>query len=205
MGLFTRWRKRRDPYTAASEEEQIARYLYLLRTLPPSVLESAHAAAFRDVPAEKRREMWERLRPFMSEQERSSAVDDDPVVLAKLMRRVQERRVQDASGRASVATATEGGSEAEVTPDPRRILLSTGVMLVIANQVMLSAAVHSYFTVGAGSLMIDSEPGWVGEMVDPGSVFAGDGGLGAGGLGDGGGMMDVGGFGGFDGGGMGGF
>lgn len=208
MGLFTRWRRRRAPYAAVTDEEQIARYLYLLNTLPPSVLESAHASAFRDVPAARRREMFEQLRPFMSESERSSA-DDDPVVLAKLVRRAQERRAaRDESARAKGATTStivDGESVSDGLPDMRRLLMSSGVMLIVANQVLVSAAVHSYFTVGAGSLGLEGEPGWVGEMVDPGSVFAGDGGLGAGGFAEGSIGMDGGGLGGFDGGGLGGF
>ncbi|HEX7346205.1 MAG TPA: hypothetical protein VF253_05400, partial [Candidatus Limnocylindrales bacterium] len=62
MGVFSRFRRRKNPYAAASEEEQIARYVYLLNTLPASVIESAHATAFQDVPVQRRREMFEQLR-----------------------------------------------------------------------------------------------------------------------------------------------
>jgi hypothetical protein len=77
----------------------------------------------------------------------------------------------------------------------------------VTQNFLMSAAVMTYFTAGAGSLAIASEPGWVGETYDPG---AGAGGFDAGGAdniggGDGVGGYDGGGFGGFDGGGFGGF
>ena len=52
---------RRTPYAALTDEERISRYVYLLNTLPASVIESAHAKAFEDVPPERRREMFEQL------------------------------------------------------------------------------------------------------------------------------------------------
>jgi len=73
MGFLTKFRRRKNPYAAVSEEEQIARYVYLLNTLPASVIESAHAAAFKDLSAAQRREMFEQLRPFMSDAERSAS------------------------------------------------------------------------------------------------------------------------------------
>ncbi len=90
MGLFSGFRRRKHS-AAVTEEERIARYVYLLNTLPASVIESAHAAAFADVPAQRRREMFEQLRPFMSESERSAS-PEDPHVLARLVRRAEERR-----------------------------------------------------------------------------------------------------------------
>ena len=91
MALFRRHKKR--PYAALSDEERIARYVYLLNTLPASVIESAHAKAFEDVPPERRREMFEQLRPFMSETEQAAA-SDDPTVLARLIRRAEEHRAE---------------------------------------------------------------------------------------------------------------
>nr|BFF11195.1 hypothetical protein GCM10025699_24980 [Microbacterium flavescens] len=62
MGMLSRFRRKRR-YAALSDEERIGRYVYLLNTLPASVIEKAHASAFSDVPAERRREMFEQLRP----------------------------------------------------------------------------------------------------------------------------------------------
>lgn len=208
MGVFSRFRRRKDPYAAATEEEQISRYVYLLNTLPASVIESAHTAAFKDLPAERRREMFEQLRPFMSEAERSAS-PEDPHVLATLVRRAEQRRAEragasggpDAEAEASVRTATATADTSYV--DPRAMMMQTGVMALVAYQFMTTSAVTSYFTVGAGSVAIGDQPGWVGDTFDPGagSIDAG----GAGGYDGGGGGYDSGGFGGgFDGGGFGG-
>ena len=113
MSILSRFRRRKDPYKAATEEEQISRYVYLLNTLPASVIESAHATAFSDIPVARRREMFEQLRPFMSDAERTAS-PDDPHVLAKLVRRAEERRAEreaarggpDAEAEASVKTLT---------------------------------------------------------------------------------------------------
>jgi len=204
MGILSRFRRRRNPYAAATEEEQIARYVYLLNTLPASVIESAHATAFKDLPVERRREMFEQLRPFMSDAERSVS-SDDPHLLATLVRRAEARRAEraaanggpDAEAAATVRTATATADPNYV--DPRDMMMRSGVMGLVAYQFMAASAVHAYFTVGAGSLVMGDQPGWVGDTFDPGSA-----GMDAGGYGghDGG----VGGFdgGGFDGGGFGG-
>ena len=203
MGVFSRFRRRKNPYAAATEEEQIARYVYLLNTLPASVIESAHATAFQDVPVERRREMFEQLRPFMSESERTAS-PEDPHLLAVLVRRAEQRRAErtaagaqpDADAEASVRTQTAVADEGYV--DPRAMLMQTGVMALVAYQFMMTSAVTAYFTVGAGSLIIADQPGWVGDTFDPSSS-----GMDASGFGgyDGGGF-DGGGFGGgFDGGG----
>jgi len=206
VGIFSKFRRRKNPYAAASEEEQIARYVYLLNTLPASVIESAHASAFADLSAAQRREMLDRLRPFMSDAERTASADD-PGLLAKLVRRAEERRAArapgetpDAEAEASVRTATAIADPNYV--DPRAVMMQTGVMSLVAYQFLLTSSVSAYFTVGAGSLMIGDQPGWVGDAFDPGSA----GGIDASGFGgfDGGGY-DGGSFGGgFDGGGFGG-
>jgi hypothetical protein len=83
--------------------------------------------------------------------------------------------------------------------DPRGLMSQTGVMTLVAYQFLLSGTVSSYFLYGAGALTLGDQPGWVGDMVDPGSA-GGGGDYGGGGY-DGGGF-DGGGFGGgFDGGG----
>ncbi|HYI52168.1 MAG TPA: hypothetical protein VEX42_11415 [Microbacterium sp.] len=209
MAFLSRFRRRKNPYAAATEEEQIARYVYLLNTLPASVIQSAHAAAFKDLPVERRREMFEQLRPFMSDAERSAS-PEDPHVLAALVRRAEERRAArtaagaqpDAAAEASVRTATATADDSYV--DPRTMMMQTGVMALVAYQFMTTSAITAYFTVGAGSLAIGDQPGWVGDTFDPGSngIDAGVGGYDGGGGGYDGGGFDAGGFGGgFDGGG----
>jgi hypothetical protein len=216
MGVFSRFRRRKAPYQALTDEERISRYIYLLNTLPASVIESAHATAFKDLSPERRREMFEQLRPFMAESERDAA-SDDPTVLAKLVRRAEEHRARRAAGGGAdaatgVATATavrptagdpDAQDDRRDDVDVRGMLATSGVMLLVANNVLVSSAVMSYYTVGAGSLHLGAEPGWVGETYDPGAGGLDGGGFGGGG--DFGGGVDGGGFsGGFDGGGFGG-
>jgi hypothetical protein len=218
MGLFSRFRRRRTPYRAASEEERIARYVYLLNTLPASVIESAHAAAFKELSPARRRELFEQLRPFMAPSEQQ-ATSDDASLLARLVRRAEEHRTArsarhgQASAETTVAVVDERAVDTDPTGDPRdgvdprSVIASAGVLALVAQNFLVSSAVMSYYTVGAGSLMIGSEPAWVGESYDPGAAafdgggFAGDGGGGFDGGGFGGGV-DAGGLGGgFDGGG----
>ena len=80
MALWSR-RRQREPYAAVTEEERMARYVYLLATLPPTVIQRAHEAAFGRLPLERRQEMFEKLRPFMSERERVR--DPQPALLAQ--------------------------------------------------------------------------------------------------------------------------
>lgn len=211
MGMLSRFRRRRQPYRAVTEEERISRYVYLLGTLPASVIESAHATAFQDLPPERRREMFEQLRPFMSESERDVAAED-PTVLARLVRRAEEHRARRAAGGATDAvTGVQLGTVVADRPDAgdprdavdvRTMLAGAGVMSLVANQFLVSSAVTAYYTMGAGSLQLSSEPAWIGDTYDPGSAAGFDGGGFGGGFDAGGfGGFDAGGFGGFDGGG----
>jgi hypothetical protein len=215
--MLSKFRRRRAPYRAASEEERISRYVYLLGTLPASVIESAHASAFADVPPQRRREMFEQLRPFLAESERDAAAED-PTVIARLVRRAEEhraaRRAADDGTDAATRSAADPARTAVDVDEPdsrdqvdvRNMLMSVGIMAIVANQFLLSTSVTMYYTMGAGSLLLGSEPAWVGETYDPG--FTGFDGGGSGGFDGGGGAFDGGGFdaggfggGGFDGGG----
>jgi hypothetical protein len=178
---FTSRFRRKKPYEAVTEEERISRYVYLLNTLPASVVEKAHASAFKDLPPEKRREMFDELRPFMADDERETA-SDDPTFLAKLMRRAEDRRAQRANGGPSDdggRVATDIGDPLD-SIDPRNILMKAGVMPIVAMNVLMSQAVASYYLVGAGALNMGYEPAWVGELVDPGSAGGGAGSFGGG-------------------------
>ena len=126
---------RRTP--AVPEAEQIARYRYLVDTLPLSVTLKAHAEAFTDLSADQRAELLDRLRAFVPQSELDAA-SDEPDALATVVRDAEPR---DAMMRASVAG-------------------------VVAARFVHSAPVVAYFTVGVGSVTIDDEPPWVSEMVD---------------------------------------
>ena len=84
MGL---WRRRRkvQPFAAVSDEERMSRYVYLLNTLPVTVIERAHAAAFKELPVAERQAMFDKLRPFMSDEERVQAAE--PPLLARVLSR----------------------------------------------------------------------------------------------------------------------
>ena len=43
-------------------------------------------------------------------------------------------------------------------------------MTVVAQQFLLTQAVTAYFTVGADSLMLAEQPGWLVDTVDPGAT-----------------------------------
>lgn len=203
MGLWKRrLRRSAEPYAAVTDEERIARYVYLLNTLPSSVIERAHESAFKDLPVEKRREMFDRLRPFMTDAERVEKAE--PALLARVLGRT--------AGSAATSRAVLDRAEAdtaprrEPTPDERRWMLPFEdpiLVGLIAVHFMASPSVVSYFTVGAGSLGLEGEPAWVGDIggVTVGDTTGFDGGGFDGGLGGG---FDGGGFGGgFDGGGFG--
>ena len=209
MSVFSRFRRRKTPYGATTDEERIARYIYLLNTLPASVIESAHASAFADLPPERRREMFEQLRPFLAESERDVAAED-PTVLARLVRRAEERRAEraerDGRDAATAISATPARTAVGIDDgdlrdgvDVRALLLQVGAMTVVANQFLMANAVTAYYTVGAGSLQLGDGPAWIGQTYDPGAV-----GVDGSGGGFGGGGFDGGGIGGFDGGGFGG-
>ncbi|MDY0909924.1 hypothetical protein [Microbacterium sp. CFBP9034] len=197
MGVLSIFGRRRRRSEQVTDEERIARYVYLLNTLPAAVIERAHAAAFRDLPVEERRELFEQLRPFMSDEERAAPADD-PTVLAALVRRAEGRRSLRAD-----AGGGDGGDPRDAV-DSRTLLLTSGVAVVVAQNFLTSAAVMTYFTAGAGSLGLAGQPAWIGDSFDPGA--GGYSGIdGGGGDYGGGGGYDGGGFGGgFDGGGFGG-
>ncbi|HWI32045.1 MAG TPA: hypothetical protein VNT50_11175 [Microbacterium sp.] len=183
----------------------MSRYVYLLNTLPASVIERAHEAAFKDVPLERRQEMFEQLRPFMSEEERAQAAE--PALLARLVRRAEERRAASGAAASSEAAHARGKADTAVQFAAPDLLTQAGIMPLVAYHFLVSSAVYSYFTVGAGSLGLAGEPAWVTDMVDRGSAGADGGAFGAdaGGGFDGGGAYDAGSFPGMDAGSFGGF
>lgn len=211
-------RRRRTPYAAVTEEERMSRYVYLLSTLPPSVVERAHEAAFRELPLQRRREMFEKLRPFMTEEERVR--EPQPAVLAGVFRRLTPSGGAGTAVREHDRIASRDSARADVERRAAELWPFDDPLLfaIVASHFITSATVVSYFTIGAGSIGIAGEPAWVGELggvpADAGAFggyggdgaygYGGDGGYGSGGH-DGGGFgggLDGGGFGGgFDGGG----
>lgn len=185
----------------------MSRYVYLLGTMPPSIIEKAHESAFRQLPVEKRREMFDELRPFMTEQEREH--EPDAGFMASVLRRIsvdgragtavlEERREHAEHGaRGSEGDARNGTAAASVLPADL-----TTVHTLVAMYFLSSATVSAYFSFGAGSVGIEGEPAWVGDLTSSGYSGA-DGFVGSSGA-DAGGYIgfDGGGFsGGFDGGG----
>lgn len=163
MSLFSKSRHDKSHHAAVPEEERVARYRYLVDTLPPSVIESAHAAAFEDLPPEKRRELADRLQSSLTDAERDAAADD-PATLAAIVRRADARHAE--------TDAAASGGPAPV--DTRDVLRETGVIGLVATGVLAAHAVAAYFTTGAGSLTIADEPEWVVASYDPGAAGHGN-------------------------------
>lgn len=120
---------------AVSEEEQMKRYVYLLESLPRTVVEHAHAAAFAELSPAQRQEVSDVVGPLVSDAPGVSATSDSEV-LAGLVR----------------------------DPEPRAALLHADISRTVASLFVTSAAVVEYFTVGVGSVMIDERPPWVQEL-----------------------------------------
>ncbi|MCR2784668.1 MULTISPECIES: hypothetical protein [unclassified Microbacterium] len=195
--VLWRRRRRRVPYAAVSDEERMSRYVYLLNTLPASVIERAHESAFKQLSRQRRAEMFEKLRPFMSEQEQ--ARDPEPTLLASVL-----RRTSASGGGAGTAVLEDERPEGSSGRRPDRTSIvwpfdDPVLAALVASHFLTSSVLISYYSVGAGSLELAGEPAWVGEMGGVQSDGYSGGGFGGGGF-DGGG----GGYGGFDGGGFGG-
>ncbi|MEU1973290.1 hypothetical protein ABZ477_16680 [Microbacterium sp. NPDC019599] len=158
MGIFSRSRHDKEPLEEITGEERMLRYLHLLGTLPPTVIEKAHASVFKAVPVEQRREIAHRLQPPSSDTERDAA-SDDPRVLAALFARAVERRAQPQKEIASE-------SEAIADADPLEVLRDVGAADLVASRLITDYAVSTYFLYGAGSQTLDQQPAWVVEMVN---------------------------------------
>lgn len=118
-----------------SEDEQIARYAYLLGNVPASVADNAYAAAFARLSAAQRQEIIGQVRSQLpvAAQEQAS---DDPEAFAVLMR--------DLHARDALVRARGAGT--------------------VAAEFVASAPIVAYFTAGAGSVTLDQQPPWVHEL-----------------------------------------
>ena len=96
MGLFDRifGAASHEPgANAASDEQAIARYRYMLRTAPPEAIEQAHTEAFARLTPEQRRKVLEQLRAATPEGARDSEpVLSDPQALARYATRAEIRQ-----------------------------------------------------------------------------------------------------------------
>lgn len=119
------------------EDEQVARYFYLLDTLPRSVVDRAHTLAFAELSMVQRKEVLDSLSPLLPDAERFAA-SDDPETLAALVR----------------------------DPGARDALAHTGIAGAVAVPFILSAPVAGYFAAGVGSVDIDRQPLWVQELAN---------------------------------------
>ena len=129
--------KFRHAQHAISEDEQIARYAYVLGNVPASVADKAYAAAFARLPAAQRQEIVGQLLSQLPAEPQEPA-SDDPEAFAVFMRDLSSR---DALVRVSGVGAF---AAAFVTSPP----------------------IVAYFTAGTGSVTIDQQPLWVQELAD---------------------------------------
>ena len=128
--------KRRHARHAISEDEQIARYAYLLGNVPESVADKAYATAFARLSGVQRQVIVSEVRS-QSPVAPQEPAPEDPEAFAVLMRDLHSR---DALVRVSGAGA-------------------------FASEFVVSPPILAYFTVGAGSVTIDQQPLWVQELV----------------------------------------
>lgn len=127
-------RKPRAP-RPISNDEQLARYAYVLGNLPASVADKAFAAAFARLSDEQRRALLDELHSELPAQTETTAAID-PETFATMMRDLQWR-----SAFAQIDSAH-----------------------VLAAEFVRSAPTVAYFTVGAGSVTMDHQPPWVHEL-----------------------------------------
>lgn len=119
-----------------SEDEQIARYAYVLGNVPAVIADRGYVAAFQRLATPQR----ERLMKWLREQLPAGMQDlptlDDPESFAILMRNLHARH----------ALATAPGAAA------------------LAAGFVTSPPLVTYFTTGAGSVAIDQHPPWLHEL-----------------------------------------
>ena len=118
-----------------SEDEQIARYAYVLGNVPAVLADRAYAAAFQRLAAAQRQEIVNELRKQLPAGSQE-ADPDDPEAFAELMRDLHARH----------AIVTVPGAAA------------------LAAAFVTSPPIVAYFTSGAGSVSIDQQPPWLHEL-----------------------------------------
>lgn len=124
--------KKRQAQRAISEEEQIARYAYVLGNVPTGVADRAYAAAFTRLSAPEQHKIVDQLRAELPVEPQEPA-SEDPNAFARLMRNLHARAAMV------------------------RIPLAAR----LAAEFVGSPPVVAYFTTGAGSVTIDQHPPWI--------------------------------------------
>lgn len=79
-----------DRNPAATDQQAIERYRYMLRTAPPETLEGAHAEAFARLTSAQRQQVLQGLSSVTPENQRSGS--DDPASLARMATRAEMRQ-----------------------------------------------------------------------------------------------------------------
>lgn len=118
-----------------SEDEQIARYAYVLGNVPAALADRAYAAAFQRLTGSQREQIMSGVREQLSAGAQETA-PDDPEAFAMLMRNLHARH----------ALVTAPGAAA------------------LAAAFATSPPIVAYFTTGAGSVAIDQQPLWLQEL-----------------------------------------
>lgn len=126
---------RRHAQQAIDEDEQIARYAYVLGAIPVSIADRAYASAFAQLTSAERLDIVEQLREHVPAPP-SEPPSDGPDAFAGLMRSLYAR---EAFPRIRGAAA-------------------------LASRFIASPPVVAYFTVGVGSVSIDQHPPWVHQL-----------------------------------------
>lgn len=127
--------KRRQASHPISEEEQIARYAYVLGNVPRAVADRAYASAFTRLSAAEQIEIVCQLRSELPVEPQEPA-SDDPHAFAMLMRNLHARI-------AVVRLPLAGRLAAEFVESP---------------------SIVAYFTTGAGSVTMEQQPPWIHAM-----------------------------------------
>ncbi|MEU1970936.1 hypothetical protein ABZ477_04735 [Microbacterium sp. NPDC019599] len=127
--------KRRHAKQLISEDEQIARYAYVLGNVPAAIADRGYAAAFQRLAPPQREHLMIGLREQLPADMPETA-SDDPEAFAILMRNLHAR----------LAIVTTGGAGA------------------LAAAFVTSPPIVAYFTTGAGSVAIDQHPPWLHEL-----------------------------------------
>lgn len=124
--------KRRQAQHAISDDEQIARYAYVLGNVPTTVADRAYAAAFARLSATQRTQIVGQLRAELPEAPQEPP-PDDPNAFAVLMRNLHARAAM--------------------------VRIPLGV--AFAAEFVASPPIAAYFTTGAGSVTMDHQPPWI--------------------------------------------
>ncbi|MBW9120365.1 hypothetical protein JNB63_09685 [Microbacterium trichothecenolyticum] len=127
--------KRRRTQQAITPDEQIARYAYVLGTVPASVADKAYAAAFARLSQAQREDVVGQLSAELPDAP-DEAASVDPDAFAQLMR--------DLLARDALVRIRDG--------------------VVVAAAFVGSPAIVAYFTTGAGSVTMDHQPPWIHQL-----------------------------------------